>query len=136
MYMAKIVQSDAAPSESVRYSLAGVSFEIGGKSKEFETTDPDVLGNAEAHPWLDVKRDAEEVIKGEYRDYLAPEDDALSAVNSIANDPDAVRAALPSAEEDQPTAIESGRDQEKKVEVGGVAETLAADAADDDRKDD
>jgi hypothetical protein len=129
--MAKIVHSDAAPSEKVRYSFAGVDFELGGKSSSFESNDPEVLGNAETHPWLTVERDAGEVVHGEYRDYLDPKDDALSAVNSVANDPDAARAALPSAQDDeaQPAAIEAGRDQGEKVEVGGVSETVAADLA-------
>lgn len=132
--MAKIVQSDTAPSESVRYSLAGVDFELEGEGS-FESNDPAVLSNAEAHPWLDVERDEKDVVHGEYRDYLAPEDDALSAANSVANDPKAARDALPSAqgEDVQPAAVESGRDQDKRVEVAGISETLAADdAATDD----
>ena len=135
--MAKIVHSDAAPSEKVRYSFAGVDFEIGGKSASFESNDPAVLSNAETHPWLKVERDAGEIVHGEYRGFLDPKDDALSAVNSVANDPEAARAALPSNEDEpQPAAIEAGRDQEKKAVVGGVSETLAADAAaTDDGKD-
>lgn len=131
--MAKIVQSETAPSEAVRYSFAGAEFELEGGDASFETDDPAVLSNAEAHPWLRVERDAEDVVKGEYRDYLAPEDDALSAVNSKANDPDAARAALPSAQDDADdrTAVEAGRDQGEEVSVAGIAETLAADAAHD-----
>ena len=56
--MAKIVHSDAAPSEAVHYSLANVEFELGGRKKSYSTDDAGVLSNAEAHPWLRVERDA------------------------------------------------------------------------------
>lgn len=55
--MAKIVHSDAAPSEVVRYSLANVEFELGGRKKFYSTDDADAISNAEAHPWLRVERD-------------------------------------------------------------------------------
>lgn len=127
--MAKIVHSEAAPAEAVRYSLAGAEFELGGSGKQsYETLDPVVLGNAVAHPWLDVKRDPAEMVRGGYVDHLKPEDDALSAVNSaVAFDPEAVKAALPEGSEVERVAVESGKDQTKPVETGGVAETLAAD---------
>lgn len=128
--MARIVSSGAAPNEAVRYSFAGAEFELDGKNASFESDDPAVLGNAEAHPWLKVERDPDEVVQGEYRDFLDPRDDALSSVNSVANDPKAAREALPSASNViAPTAIQSGRDQGKKVEIAGVAETVAASAA-------
>lgn len=132
--MAKIVSSEAAPNEAVRYSFAGAEFELEGEGASFESTDSAVLGNAEAHPWLKVEREPGEVVHGEYRDFLAPEDDALSAVNSVANDPEAARAALPSSEEDdERVAVQAGRDQAEKVEVAGIAETIAADTTDDER---
>lgn len=135
--MARILPSDNAPSEAVHYSLAGVSFDLGGSGKgtkkTYETTDPTVITNAEAHPWLTVERDEVEVVKGSYYEPLAPEDDVLSAVNSRANDPDAVREAEEAkvAAVEDPTAINAALDQDKPVETGGVNETLAADNADD-----
>lgn len=90
--MAKIVHSEAAPSEAVHYSFAGVEFDLGGRKKAFETDDPNIIGNAEAHPWLTVERDVVSVVKGNYVTQLRPEDDALSAVNSVANNPEAAPA--------------------------------------------
>lgn len=90
--MAKIVHSEAAPSEAVHYSLAGVEFDLGGRKRAFETNDPTVIGNAEAHPWLKVEHEAVEAVKGDYVTQLRPEDDALSAVNSVANNPEAAPA--------------------------------------------
>lgn len=129
--MAKIVHSEAAPSEAVHYSFAGVEFDLGGKSQAFETTDPVVLSNAEAHPWLAVERDEADLVRGEYRDTLDPKDDVLSAVNSVANDPEAARAAsAPVVEVIAPLAVDAGKDQDKPVKTGRVAETLAADNSD------
>jgi hypothetical protein len=58
--MAKIVHSDTAPSEAVRYNLAGVEFELKGKRASYTTEERSVLENASAHPWLDVQFDAPE----------------------------------------------------------------------------
>lgn len=136
--MAKIVPSDVAPSEVVHYSLANADFDLGGSGKgskkAYETDSPAVIANAEAHPWLTVEHDPAAIIKGTYRETLKPEDDVLSAVNDHSNDPDVVHAAEVAAFEGDPTAIESGKDQDKVVETGGVDETLAADNADDGDK--
>lgn len=133
-HMAKIVHSETAPSESVHYDLGGVAFDLGGKTKSYATTDPAVLANAEVHPWLTVERDPADSIKGVYRDQLAPEDDVLSAINSKANDPKAVAAAQEEVvANDSRTAIDAGKDQDTQVVTGGVAETLAADAAADSK---
>lgn len=128
MCMAKIVHSEAAPAESVHYNLAGVEFDLSG-TKSYETLDPAVISNALAHPWLDVKYDKVDVVQGAYVDQIRPEDDPLSAVNSVANDPEAARAAEAekAAAFGQPVALDAGLDQKKVVETGPVAETLAAD---------
>jgi hypothetical protein len=130
--MAKIVLSDAAPKgEPLRFSLANAEVE------EFphETTDVVLLANAEAHPWLAVEYpEAEELseLAGELQ--LPAEDDILSAQNSVANDPDAVRAELERRKEggSDPVAIDAGLDQsDVVVTASGVAETVAADNASD-----
>lgn len=128
VFMAKIVHSEQAPAEAVHYTFAGVEFDISGKGS-YETTDPVVIGAAEAHPWLTVKRDPEELIQGAYREQVAPEDDPLSAVTSKANDPEAAAAAQAEADAVQPVALDAGQTQTEVVETGGVAETLAADDA-------
>ena len=51
--MAKIVHSDAAPSESVHYSIGSAEFDLSGR-KIYETTDSDVISGASVHPWLTV----------------------------------------------------------------------------------
>jgi hypothetical protein len=135
--MAKIVHDEAAPSEAVHYSFAGAEFDLEGAEASFETSDPAVISNAEAHPWLRVEREEAELVRGEYTGFLAPEDDALSAVNSVANDPEAVRAELDRRDADfQPLAVEAGLDQDEEVIEGGVSVTLAADDAVDQPSDD
>lgn len=133
--MANIVLSDVAPKDASHFSLANANFDV-----PFETDDPIVLANAEAHPWLKVERPEVEMLSGGFREVsVKPEDDALSAQNSVANDPDAVRAEQErrAAEEGTgtPLAVEAGLDQDKPQTVGEgdneVAVTLAADDSDD-----
>lgn len=135
--MAKISHSEAAPSEAVHYSFAAAEFDLGGKSKVFETDDASIISEAMAHPWLSVEVDPATVVQGAYVEQIRPEDDPMSRVNSIANDPEAVKAAEEAKAEawTQPVAIEAGLDQSKPVEVGQVAFTLAADTTDDKKKD-
>lgn len=132
--MAKITHSDVAPAESVHYTLVDgtggtTEFDLGGRTKSFtpKSYDATLFGNADAHPWLKVEREEAEVVEGAFREQIAPSEDPLSAVNSRANDPEAARAALAEAESAQPVAIDSGETQTKVVEVGPIAETLAAD---------
>lgn len=137
--MAKIVPSDNAPSETVHYTFAGAEFDLGGSGKgskrAYESTDPTILSNAEAHPWLAVERPEVQPVSGAYVEQIAPEDDPLSAVNDNANDPEAVKATEDAKLTDSggsPTAVDAGLDQDKVVETGGVAETIAADHANTD----
>lgn len=127
--MAKIAHSDLAPAEAVHYVFGHVSFDIGGRKKNYETEDREVLAAADAHPWLTVTYDVPEVIQGAYVEQLHPKDDALSAQNSIANNPEEVRKAeeAKASGESPGVAIDAGKEQTEKVETGGVAETLAAD---------
>lgn len=125
--MAKIVHSDAAPAESVHYTFAAGEFDISGK-KAFTTKDPSLVAEAQVHPWLDVKIDEADLVIGSYVETVKPEDDPLSAVNSIANDPDEARKAEAAKAADfNPVALDAGEVQTQVVETGGVAETLAAD---------
>lgn len=127
--MAKIVHSDTAPAETVHYSFAGGEFDLGGRSKRFETDDAGLIAGAEAHPWLTVEYDVVEPIQGAYREQLLPEEDAMSAVNSIANDPEEARKAEQAKMEqtDNPVAVDAGETQTEVVTTSEVAETLAAD---------
>lgn len=133
--MAKIVHSEAAPAEAVHYSFAGVEFDLGGskKNSSFESDDPVLLGNALAHPWLEVEYPEVELVSGTYVDQLAPEDDHLSAAGQKVNpnDPEAAKAATEAAAPDEPVAIEAGKTQTDPVVTGRVAETLAADNSND-----
>lgn len=127
--MAQIVLSDKAPDEAVTFSLGNAEpFEA-----PYETDDQSVIAGAEAHPWLTVEVDPEAVDKVEAPEqHVSPEDDALSAQNSVAFDPDEVAKAREEAAEINPVAIDAGLDQDEVVESpGGVAKTLAADDADD-----
>lgn len=128
----KIVLNDTAPSdEALHFSLGQAEFDLGGDADAaYETTDPAVLSDAETHPWLRVEREVVEVEQGQYHEALAPEDDVLSAANSIANDPEEARkaeAAKREAFEGGGTAIESGIDQDESVVEADVAYTLTAD---------
>lgn len=127
--MAKIVLSDTAPSDAKSFSLANSNFEV-----PHETDESLVLSNAAVHPWLNVEYEKVEAISGVFIDRsVAAKDDAMSAENSVANDPEAVRKF---AEEQavafgRPLAVEAGLDQDKAKTVGKgddkVAITLAAD---------
>lgn len=122
--MAKIVLSDTAPEGAKKFSLASAEIEV-----PFETNDNEILSNARQHPWLSVEEPkASTEAPPSYVNHLDPKDDALSALNSIANDPDEVKKAL-EAREDRTVArvaLNADLDQQKKVETGGVAETVAA----------
>lgn len=128
--MAKIVLSDEAPQgEAVTFSL--------GNAEPFqaphETDDQVLIASAAVHPWLEVERDAEEEFAVEAPEqHIKPADDALSAQNSVAFDPDEVAKAREEAAEVNPVAIDAGLDQSEPVETGGVAETLAADDDEED----
>lgn len=99
--MASIVHSELAPEGAVHYSLANEEFDLGDGSDSFETDDRAVISNANAHPWLDVEVDVEEQLGGDYaQGSLTPEEDALSALNSVAFDADAIRAAEEAKTED------------------------------------
>lgn len=139
--MARIVLSDLAPTgESLHFSLANTDFDIGGSGKgtkkSYDTSDRAVLANAEVHPWLSVEYDEAEQVGGEFLDnQVAPEDDPLSAAGPNANipfDPDEIRK-VENAKRGvtDAVAIDAGKDQDEVVETGGVAETVAADNADD-----
>lgn len=126
--MAKIVASDEAPKGAFRFSLANEEIE----KLPYESTDPAVLANAEAHPWLVVERDEVEELS-ELAGELHPtaDEDVLSAQNSVAFDPEAIKAALTEEAASDPVAIDAGLDQSKVVETeSGVDLTVAADEAD------
>ena len=130
--MAKIVASDEAPKGKFRFSLANEEIE----KLPYETDDRAVLANAEAHPWLAVEYpEVEELseVAGDLQ--LRPEDDVLSAQNSIAFDPKAVKDALAKETESDPVAIEAGLDQSEVVETdSGVDLTVAAEQDTTDKK--
>jgi hypothetical protein len=90
--MPTIVPSSSAPSETIHYSFATAEFDLGGKTKTYKTDDPQLISSAVIHPWLQVNYDPVEVVQGSYIEQIAPEDDPLSGVGSLANDPDAARA--------------------------------------------
>jgi hypothetical protein len=140
--MATISSNDHAPSEKVHYSFAGAEFDLepGGT---YETTDLDALENAAAHPWLKVEFPQAAVEGGVYvGEALSPKDDPMSRVNSVANDPDAVRKALEerfgSEATVKPVALDAELDQGKEHFEGKgdrkVAETLAAAEKQDERE--
>jgi hypothetical protein len=138
--MAKIVHSEVAPSEAVKYDLAGTKFELGNGEDSFETTDPTVLSNARQHPWLAIEVDPEAETSYELvSTQVAPEDDALSAHNSKAFDPDEI-AKVEEAKSGavRPLAVNAALPQDEAIKVESptpapdVAVTLAA----DDRRDD
>jgi hypothetical protein len=125
--MPTISHSELAPDEPVRYSLGQAEFQLDGRTKNYETNDPDVLLNAESHPWLVVTYPEVEVIEGAYVEQIAREDDPLSALNSIANDPaeirkveEAKRAAF------APVAIDADLNQSEPVTAGVTDVTLEA----------
>lgn len=85
--MAEIVLTDAAPTDdgTILFGLATGSFEL-DSGGSFKTDDRALLGEAEVHPWLEVKYDDAEVSQPTFRESssVAPEDDVLSAQNSKA----------------------------------------------------
>jgi hypothetical protein len=97
--MAKITHSELAPAEKVVYTLANEQFELTAKGT-YESDDPIVLSNAEAHPWLSV----------EYPE-VAPEDVADADVHVVG------------------LAVEAGQDQKKVLFEDKTPVTLAADEA-------
>lgn len=102
--MANIVLSDEAPTGegTLNFSLGNAEFEA-----PYETNDAVVLAGAEAHPWLTVEYDEAAVVEGSFREPHVPaEEDSQSAQNSVANDPEAVRAALEQPAEDAPSEPE------------------------------
>jgi hypothetical protein len=125
--MAKIVLSDDAPQDAKKFSLANAEIEV-----PYETDDSQILGDAGAHPWLDVEYAAVDVVGGVHFTPLDPKDDVLSSVNSIANNPDEARKAneARNLEVLNRTALDAGLDQGKVVEVKAgdvtIAETVAA----------
>lgn len=132
--MAKIVASDDAPKGKFRFSLANVEIE----KLPYTTDDVTVIANAEVHPWLKVEQDvSEELADVDFNPFpqTLPEDDVLSAQNSKANDPKAVKAELDRRKAllgGDVAAIDAGLDQNEVVETdSGVDLTVAADKADD-----
>lgn len=128
--MAKIFLNEVAPDEAVHFTLANDEFDLGGKSdaQSYETDDLLVVAAAEVHPWLRVEREEGFQFESVDTGVLRPEDDALSAVNSVAFDPEEIRKveeAKAGAVVDR-TALNAGLEQTEPVETGGVAETLAA----------
>lgn len=83
----RIVASDKCPEGVVEFSLGPDTITV-----PHETSKAELLSNASVHPWLKVEADAKAVNPPSMLSRLAPEDDAMSAVNSIANDPKAVAA--------------------------------------------
>lgn len=125
--MAKIVLSEAAPQEPVRFGLSSVDFDLkpGGS---FETEDRQAIGDAEAHPWLSVEYDEALQIEPTFRDaHVRAEDDPLRAENSRAFDPEQIKADAPEEEAVRPLAVDAPRDQSEAEVEGGVAVTLEAD---------
>lgn len=124
--MAKIVLNESAPADLNSVSLGNAELD----EFPYETTNPEVLANATAHPWLDVEADEQEEVVYTAPDALDPKEDPLSAQNERAlsvNDPDAIRAVEEAkAEAKAPVALESGLDQNEVEFVGKVAVTTAA----------
>ena len=136
--MATIRPNSNAPDGEAKYILPTATFDLAAGGS-FETDDRVALADAEAHPWLEVDYNIDEqpqFFSG--TNAVAYEDDYLSAPNSVAFDPEAIRQV----EEEKrgvvstPTAINAGLDQGVKNPRGSnrfVNETLAADAADNDK---
>lgn len=130
--MAKIVLSKEAPDQEVTFSLTGIE----AFTAPLDTDNRTVVAEAEAHPWLSVEYDRSEVAVATYRpDSLAPKDDILSAENSEAFDPEALKRDALDIEGVAPLAVEAGLNQSKPVTEGGVSRTLAADAKNTNAKD-
>jgi hypothetical protein len=81
--MAKIVKTESAPTEAAHYTFASGEFDLGGRKKFFETEDLTLIAEAVGHPDLTVETEVIEVTPT-FREQIAPEDDPLSAANSVA----------------------------------------------------
>jgi len=125
--MATITTNDYAPDEKAKYILPLETFDL-GPGDSFETTNRNTISNAEAHPWLAVEYPEYDELSegGRESKSVAPEDDVLSAENSLAFDPDQVRKDNAESQVTAPTAIEAGLDQGESVEVKDIAVTLTA----------
>ena len=128
--MATIVLSEEAPQdEPITFSLAGAEpFEA-----PFESDNPTLLANAEAHPWLQVEHDEADLVEASaFEPSVDPTQDPLSAQyeGEVTKDSPAV--------EDQgtPLAVEAGLDQNESVTVGEGREVAVTLAADEDNYDD
>lgn len=126
--------NDLAPADqTIHFTLATEEFDLGGSAKKsFSTSDPDVVADAVAHPWLKVDSSSSAVDPTFVDNQVHPEDDPFSRFGpnaGIANDPDEIaKAEAAKATADlHPVAIDAGKDQNEKVVTGGVAETVAAD---------
>lgn len=127
--MAKIVPNESAPADLTTVSLANEVLDFSSGAVEAE--DRAVLGAAEVHPWLaveypEVEAEDADAVRVESVRY---EDDALSAVNSVAFDPEEIAKVEDAKREVRrtPTAIEAGLDQNEPVVEANVAYTIAAD---------
>jgi hypothetical protein len=135
--MATIRPNDNAPADSVNYIFPLETFELAAGGS-YETENQNTISAAVSHPWLEVEYpempelSVADVVRG-----VPYEKDVLAAPNSLAFNADAVRQAIEERkrEADSHTALDAGLDQGEPVETGGVAETLAADAAQDDDDD-
>jgi hypothetical protein len=136
--MATIRPNDNAPSEETKFIFPTATFDL-SSGGSYETDDRALLAAAEVHPWLEVEYpEAEQVSYVRESGSVPYQEDVLSAPNSKAFDADEIRKTeeAKAAVYATPTAIESGLDQGKEVEVGDTAVTLAADEAADDAADD
>jgi hypothetical protein len=127
----KIVLNDLAPSDAGTFSIANYVFET-----PHETTDPGLISEAHAHPWLDVEVDESQLVQADDTDHrLSREDDAHSALNSEAFDPEAIERDRAKTADVTPLAVQADLDQGKAETVGEgdneVAVTLAADESED-----
>lgn len=126
--MATIRPNDHAPSEEVKYVLPSATFDLASDGV-YTTDDRRVLSDAEVHPWLEVEYPpADELSQTRESRSVPYEEDALSAVNSVAFDTDEVAKARLEENDTEPTAIESGLDQGEEAESGDgrVATSLAS----------
>lgn len=124
--MATIVLNESAPADLNGVSLANAELD----AFPYETTDPEVIANATAHPWLDVEVEEQPELAYASEAALDPKEDPLSAQNERAlsvNDPDAVREVEEGkARTTASVAVESGLDQNESEFVGKTAVTTAA----------
>lgn len=130
--MPTITLSEFAPTEAKHFSLGNAEFDVAGSG--YETSDPRVIADALAHPWLEVKFPEVKTVVTEYVGQVRPEDDRLSQINDHSNDPEVAAKAEADKQTStiDPVAIDAGEDQTKIVDDGGVAETMAAAAVSDE----